>query len=258
MDGSTGSHPREAARRIASVERALAVLDVLAAGEAELGTNEIARRSGVNASTTSRLLATLAGAGLVEQVADSGRYRLGVRLVRLGNAVVARLDLRELGRPHLEELVGATGETATLSLPAGAEAVTVDFVQSPASVQSVAHLGRPSVGHATATGKVMLAFGTGSALSGELRRYTPRTIVDSARLVDELENVRERGWAFANGEREPDLNAIAAPTWGNRGELAAIMGIQGPGSRFDAAAMNDAVEPLLQRSRALSRALGGA
>ncbi|MDH4346485.1 MAG: IclR family transcriptional regulator [Thermoleophilia bacterium] len=258
MDGSTESRRRETARRIASVERALAVLDVLAAGEAELGTNEIARRSGVNASTTSRLLATLADAGFVEQVADSGRYRLGVRLVRLGNAVVARLDLRGLGRTHLEELVAATGETATLSLPAGAEAVTVDFVQSPASVQSVAQLGRPSVGHATATGKVMLAFGSGNGLPGELRRYTPRTIVDPKRLAAELEAVRDRGWAAATGEREPDLNALAAPAWGSRGELAAIIGIQGPGSRFDATAMGDAVDALQRQSAALSRALGGA
>ena len=91
--------PRQAARRVAAVSRALAVMDALAAG-GELGTNEIARRTGVNASTVSRLLATLASAGYVDQAAN-GRYRLGIRLVQLGNAVVDRLDLRELARPEL-------------------------------------------------------------------------------------------------------------------------------------------------------------
>jgi IclR family acetate operon transcriptional repressor len=71
-------------------------MDELAAG-GELGTNELARRTGVNASTVSRLLATLAAAGYVDQAAN-GRYRLGIRLVQLGNAVADRLDLREIAR----------------------------------------------------------------------------------------------------------------------------------------------------------------
>src|SRR4051812_34538334 len=170
------SPPRQAARRVAAVSRALAVLDALAAG-GELGTNELARRTGVNASTVSRLLATLATGRYVEQ-APNGRYRLGVRLVQLGNTVVDRLDLRGLAQPGLRVLVDATGETATLSVPGEHEAVTVDFVRSPSSVQGVAQIGRPSVAHATATGKVMLAFGGATLPPGPLRRFTTKTIAD--------------------------------------------------------------------------------
>jgi DNA-binding IclR family transcriptional regulator len=256
MDGSTTSGRRESARRIASVERALAVLDVLAGPAAELGTNEIARRTGVNASTVSRLLATLTNAGYVEQVPATGRYRLGVRLVRLGHAVVARLDLRELGRPQLEALVMDTGETATLSLPAGLEAVTVDFAQSPSSVQSVAQLGRPSVGHATATGKVMLAYGGLPLPPAPLQRYTPHTITELHELEHELALTRERGWGRAVGEREPDLNALAAPVTDARGELAAVLGVQGPAARFDGAELDRAVPPLVAAAAEVSRALG--
>src|SRR5439155_26020677 len=115
-----------AVRHVAAVERALAVLDALSDGAPpELGTNEIARRTGINASTVSRLLATLASAGIVEHVPATGRYRLGVRLLQLGNAVLARLDLREVARPHLYALVEETGETATLSAPGERDAVTV-------------------------------------------------------------------------------------------------------------------------------------
>lgn len=253
-DRTMPRQPRQAARRIGAVARALAVMDALAE-EGELGTNELARRLGVNASTTSRLLATLAEAAYVER-APSGRYRLGVRLVQLGNAVVDRLDVRELARPILGELVGAVGETATLSVEGEHEAVTVDFARSPASVQGVAQVGRPSVAHATATGKVMLAFGSATPPPGALRRYTSRTIADPRELARAVEKVRATGWADAVGEREEDLAALAAPVRGSRGELAAILGVQGPSARFDASARRAAVPRLLEAAEAVSARLG--
>jgi len=230
------------------------VLDALAAG-GEIGTNELARRTSVNASTVSRLLATLAERGYVDQ-APSGRYRLGVRLVQLGNTVVDRLDLRELAQPGLTALVEATGETTTLSVPGEHEAITVDFVRSPSSVQGVAQVGRPSVAHATATGKVMLAFGGTSLPPGALRRYTPRTIADPRMLARVVERARADGWAEAVGEREDDLAAIAAPVRGSRRELAAILGIQGPTARFGADARRAALEPLRLAAAQLSERIG--
>jgi DNA-binding IclR family transcriptional regulator len=246
---------RPATRRVAAVERPTAVIDALGEG-GELGTNELARRTGLHPSSVSRLLSTLADSGLVEHVPESGRYRLGLRLIDLGNAVLARLDLREVARPLLRALVDETGETATLSAPGEPDAITVDFVQSGSSVQSVARLGRPSVAHATATGKVALAFGDVELPPGRLQAFTPRTIVDRAALAAEVERVRGQGWAQALGEREGDLNALAAPVCGSRGELAAVLGIQGPGSRFGAEAMGRALEPLLARAAAVSDALG--
>jgi IclR family acetate operon transcriptional repressor len=247
---------KPAVRRVAAVERSLRVLEALADAGGELGTNELARRTHVNASSVSRLLATLAAGGYVEHEADTGRYRLGVRLLQLGNVVLAGLDLRELARPHLEDLVEATGETATLSVPGEQDAVTVDFVQSASSVQSVARLGRPSVAHATAAGKVLLAFGDVPLPSGRLERFTPRTITDPRKLAAAVDRVRERGWAEAAGERERDLNALAAPVFGAEGGLAGILGLQGPDGRFNREARRRAVETLLAHTQTLSQALG--
>jgi IclR family acetate operon transcriptional repressor len=244
-------------RHVAAVSRALLVLDVLAGGEREVGTNEIARRTGINASTVSRLLATLAEGGFVEFVPETARYRLGLRLIQLGNAVLARLDVREVARPHLQALVAAADETATLSVPGDGRAVTVDFVRSPSSVQSVAEVGRPSIAHATATGKVMLSFGGGSLPEGVLTRYTPRTITSRAELARQLDRVRARRWADSTGEREEDLNAIAAPVLGPSGRLVAIIGLQGPASRFHTRAMRAAAPGLLERAAAISALLGG-
>jgi DNA-binding IclR family transcriptional regulator len=241
-------------RRIGAAERAITLLDTLA-DAGELGTNELARRTGMTPSTVSRQLGTLAASGLVERV-PTGRYKLGIRLVHLANAVLAQLDVREVSRPHLVALVEATGETATLSVPGDEDAITVDFVPGTHQIQPVSRLGRPSIAHATSAGKVMLAFGSRELPDGPLRAYTTRTITDPQVLAGEIETVRERGWAQAVGEREPGLTAIAAPILSARGELEAIVALQGPTERFDGAAVEAAVPLLLEHAVAISKSLG--
>jgi DNA-binding IclR family transcriptional regulator len=240
---------------VGSTRRALAILDLLAT-EGALGTNEIARRLGTAPSTVSRQLGTLAESGLVEQVPDSGRYRLGVHLLELANAMLARLDVRTVAHPFLESLVADVGETATLSVPGDPDATTVDFVPTQRYVQGVAHLGRPSIAHATAAGKVMLAF-THAVPRPELARYTSRTITDRDALARELERIRSLGYAEAYEERELDLNAIAAPVFASGGTLAGIVALQGPVSRFGRAAARRSRPLLLGAVASISAELGG-
>ena len=225
--------PGPATRPLATVERAVAVLDALAAAPDGLGTVEVARAAGTNASTASRLLGTLAAAGLVEK---RERWVLGLRLVELGDAVLARLDVRSLARPYLQALVAETGETATLSAPGEDAAVTVDFVTSTATTVSLARLGRPSLPHATAAGKVLLAFG-GVGVPSRLEPLTARTITDRVLLRD--------------------LNALAAPVLDRRGDLAAIVGLQGPAARLTAQRRKAILPALLEACGALSAKLGG-
>ena len=104
---------KPAERRLEAVERALRVLDAFLEQPGEVGTNELSRRTGINASTVSRLLSTLVAGGYVEHLPESGRYRLGPHLIRLANHMISSLDLRTLARPHLVALEAATGETAT-------------------------------------------------------------------------------------------------------------------------------------------------
>ncbi len=245
---------------MASVARAIALLDALAQSESGLGVNELARRIGVNASTASRLAATLEDAGLVERDGDGGPYRLGLRLVALSDRVLGRLDVRQRARPLLGRLAAQTGETATLSVPSGGEAVTVDFVPSGSSVVSMAYLGRPSILHATAVGKVVLAFDRGWQESGTgglaLPACTERTITSAQALQAELDAVRERGYAEAIGEREADLGALAAPVFGRGGGLVAILGLQGPVARLPAGTRRALRGPLLDACAELERLLG--
>jgi DNA-binding IclR family transcriptional regulator len=247
---SSGNGPRP----VGSVARAVAVIDVLAAHPQGLGVNEVARQIGVNASTTSRLLATLERGGILQRE-PRGPYKLGLRLVALADAVLDGLDIRDLGRPVLRSLVEDTGETATLSVPGAGEAVTIDFIAGDASVVGVARLGRRSVGHATATGKVVLAY---NGLAGNpLTAFTDKTITDAAELERELEQVRTRGFAEAVGERDPDLVAVAVPVFDRAGSLASILGVQGPTGRFTAARRKELLPVLREHGETLTRGLGG-
>jgi DNA-binding IclR family transcriptional regulator len=253
-DSSAAPGAPAGGRPITSVARALALLEALRESERDLGVNELARRIGVSPSTASRLLATLESAGMVQRD-EHGPFRLGLGLVTLADRVLARLDLRALARPVLVELMERTGETATLSVPGDREAITVDSVPSQASVVSMARLGRPSVAHATAVGKVMLAFGGGPLPSErDLTALTEHTITDRARLAKEVLAVRQRGYGTVFGEREPDVNAIAAPVFDRAGVLAAILGLQGPANRLpDPARL---LGELREGAATLTRALG--
>ena len=244
---------------VGSVARAIALLDAVAESDGGARVNELARQIGVNPSTASRLLGTLEAGGLVERE-PGGAYRLGLKLVALSDRVLGQLDVRDRARPWLIWLVEETGETATLSVPGGGQAITVDFVPSPSSVVSLARLGRPSVAHATAAGKVMLAFGFDQLAfdpTVELTAFTERTITDPDVLAEELEGTRRAGLAEAVGEREPDLNALAAPVIGRGGELVAILGLQGPAARLPAATRQSLRAPLLRAAGELGQSLGG-
>ena len=243
-----------ASRHVEAVARAVAILNELAIARGELGTSDLARRTGINVSTVSRILATLADGRLVEHVSSTGRYRLGLGVVRLANALHGDRDIRSLARPYLSEVVGLLHETATLSVPGEHEAVTLDFVQSPLTVRSVAEVGRTSVAHATAVGKVFLAHG-GTLPGAELTAFTRRTIVDRGELEAEVARVRVRGWAQALGEREADMNAVAVPVLDRAGQLVAILGVQGPAARFRGEAIQAAANLLAARAALLSAVL---
>jgi DNA-binding IclR family transcriptional regulator len=251
---------REEGRTLASVDRALGLLDALAELPSGARVGELAQRTGINQSTVSRLLGTLMARGFVDRDDATARYRLGLRLVAYADAVLAGLDVRTVARPHLESLVAQTGETATLSVPGETQPFTIDFVPSPSNVASRAELGRPSVTHATVTGKLLLAYGPLplDRLGPEpYERFTDRTLTTSAELAQEVERVRSEGVAYGREEREPGLNAVGAPILGREQALVAMLSIQAPASRLPVRRMPSLASLLRDAANAVGAALGG-
>ena len=204
-----------------------------------LGVTEIAGRVDLAKSTVARLLAALDAEGAVERVADPRRYRLGPRISSLASGRQETRGLVAIAHPSLVELAAETGEAAGLSVPDGRTMHYVDQVDSPNPVQVRDWTGSRIPMHAVPSGQVVLAHQSASAvarfLSEPLEAFTSRTIVDAARLLDRLREVRRDGHAWVRDEFADGITSIAAPIGGPDGEVVAAVHLHGPSYRFPSA-----------------------
>ncbi|HON73582.1 MAG: IclR family transcriptional regulator [Candidatus Lutibacillus vidarii] len=222
---------------VQSVERAITILELLA-HHGTVGVTWLAAELGVHKSTASRLVATLEQRGLVEQVEDRGKYRLGAGVLRLAGATNARLDLVQEARPVARRLAAATNETVNIVVRSGDAALYLDQISGPSTLSSYNWVGQHIPLHATSNGKVLVSELAEPELTrtlGELRSYTPATITDRGRLDAELAEVRAKGYAVAADELDLGLTAVAAPVRNAHGEIIASVSVSGPTFRFGAA-----------------------
>ncbi|HEY7283556.1 MAG TPA: IclR family transcriptional regulator [Actinomycetota bacterium] len=242
-----------------SVSRALRAIELI--GEVgELGVTDLGRRLGVHKATASRLAATLAEHGFVERDPDSDRYRLGFRLVALAGAAMAGLDLVRIAHPVVEDLAERTRETVNVGVLSGGEVIYLDQASGARSIVSVSWVGRRTPLHATAAGKVLLAFGETAErdrfLNGELEACTPRTIVDRRELAGQLDTARQRGYAQTFEELEDGLNAVAAPIRGPDRGVVAALSVSGPAFRVRPEDVARLGRLLMDAATAISRRMG--
>jgi DNA-binding IclR family transcriptional regulator len=217
------------------LRKAMEVLGLFSLEERELGVLDVAERIDRPKSTVSRWLAAMKQADFLERDPDSSRYRLSLRLAALGEVAQQATTLQRAARPWLNWLAQQTGETANLTVLVGTEAVNVEVADSPRPVMHIGWVGRRLPVHATASGKVLLAFADDDVVAAiiavKLERFTAKTIVDARMLRREMDLVRTRGYATVWAELEPDLAAVAAPVRDHRGGVVAAIAIGGPVSR---------------------------
>jgi DNA-binding IclR family transcriptional regulator len=250
-------------KHVQAVDRTLAILEVLAAHRRPMPLSVLAREVGLNVSTVHRLLHTLMRRSFVQQEADSGRYKLGLKIFELGTAALSSLDVRQAGRPYLEEIVRSCNETANLVVLDQDEAVYVDQVESGRQVKMSARLGGRAPVYCTGAGKAIAAAlppREQEALAERLlplERRTARTIVDPAELRREFQETRRRGYALDLEEMEEGVRCVAAPVWNSFSRVVAAISVSGPSSRLTDEYLEAKLVPLV-RSAALqlSRRLG--
>lgn len=249
----------EAPAVIQSVDRAIDVLEYLAERD-EGAVTDLAAALGVHKSTAFRLLAALEARGLVEQVSERGRYRLGFGLVRLAGATAARLDLVEQSRPVTRRLAAELGETVNVARLEGDAVVNVDQVLGGATVTTQNWVGQRTPLHATSSGKVLLATAEPAEqrrmLDRPLDRYTPLTVTDRAHLEDELARAVAVGWASTREELELGLNAVAAPIWQHDGTVVAAVSVSGPSYRLGPDQFGAVAVAVVAAGAEISRRLG--
>jgi DNA-binding IclR family transcriptional regulator len=210
---------------VQSADKALAILAAFDEGRPAVGVSELAAELGMHKSTVSRLLATLENRGLVRRDAD--RFAPGPELARLGALAVRGLVLVGTAREALERLAADTGETVNLAVREGDRALNLHQVHTAHLVGVTDWTGRALPLHATANGKVLLAFGAGS-LPRALPKIAQKTITDRRKLRAELERVRKAGFAVATEELELGLHAVAAPVFDSFASCVAAVSVSGP------------------------------
>lgn len=255
------AHASHEPYRVQVLDRAFAILDLLAEDGGELGGAELAARLDLHKSTAHRLLAVLERNCYVEKSPGNGKYRLGWKLIDLGMRAVSRMDVRELARPELERLSEETGETAHLGVLQKGEVVSVANVQSRRSLRTPATVGQRSPAHCTSQGKVMLAHLSQQDLRDfvrtyGLKAYTGNTLTRFAALRAELERVRRQGYAVDNEEFEEGLKCVGAPVRDHSGTVVGAISIAGPASRLGRDRVPALVHSVTSAASRLSVSLG--
>ncbi len=245
---------------VRSVDRAAALLLALGESSGEAGVTELSRRLGLHKSTASRLLATLQKRGLVEQDEESGKYRLGLVVIRLAERAESTLDLRSIAMPELDRLARATRETTGLGVLHEGRLMTVAQADGPNLVAVGDWTGRGAPLHSVAAGKVLMSSMAERDVVRLVRRgldqCTDRTITQLEPLLEELARVRRRGFATAFGEFDPSLNAVAAPVHDARGQVVAAVDVWGPAYRVTPGRIPELAQAAREAAAAVSVRLG--
>ncbi|HEX4815919.1 MAG TPA: IclR family transcriptional regulator [Nonomuraea sp.] len=218
---------------IQSVERAAAILRLLASGPRRLGVAELARALGLPKGTLHGILRTLVYVGFVEQDESTGKYRLGATLLHLGSSYLDVNELRTRAINWADALAGRSRESAWIGTLHEGQVLVIHHVFRPDDSMQTLQVGIYLPAHASALGKVLLAHDPYvEAAAAPLHPHTKRTITDPAHLEAELELVRTRGWAAEMEELTEGEVAIAAPIKDARGLTVGAIGIRGAVERL--------------------------
>ena len=217
--------------------RAVRLLKLFTNERPDMSLAELSRASGLNKTTTHRLLRALQSEALIDRNPATSTYSLGAGLMALGVQALASSDLRRRVRPVLRNLARETGETATLEVPFEDSMLILDEVAGKHVLGSAGNIGTRWPIHATSTGKVWLAFDDSGIdrLEQKLKPLTSRTVVHKSDFQPQLAEIRRRGYAITIDELEEGFTAVATIIRGALGDVQGALSIGGPTQRLTAA-----------------------
>ena len=253
--------PKESAKQIESVDKALNILECFSDRSPELSLKQLSEKTGLYKSRILRLCGTLIAHGFLIRMEEGSVYRLGPKLMMLGKIYERSNSLISVARPILRELASITGESSKLFVIQGSKRICL--VREKGTYPLTYHVeeGESFELYAGAGGKVLLAYSSKefrNQILGEkvLQRLTPTTIVERSRLEEEFAAIREGGYASSNGEIFPEVAGMAAPVFDNENNVCAALAIAGPAQRFTENRRREMLENLLTSARRLSQLLG--
>lgn len=249
----------EGERHIQSVFRALKILECVADYGNHISLTEISKEMNLSKSTVHGLIATLERYGYMQQDSATGKYSLGLKIFEIGQAYVSNLDLREIALPDLRELSLRYQETVHLAVLSEEDVVYIDKVDGSRSIGIRSRIGGRNPAYCTGVGKVLLSGLSERQIEEmyvgkELPKYTENTVVELTALMNQIRQVREKGYGFDMEEIELGLGCVAAPIKDNQGTIIAAISLSGPSGRL--LNMNDIATDVVRTAMKISMRLG--
>lgn len=237
------------------------ILDCFTPENPALGVRELSRLTNLSSSTVGRLVISMKAQGILQQNPETKQYSLGIRLLTWSGVYLAAMDIRSVSMPVMTDLQQLTRETISLYILDGTDRVCVERLESPQNVRIVARLGLRLPLHAGSAGKAILAFLPEEKRefiidSVPLQPFTRHTILDPQVLRQELEETRQRGYAFSHGEWTEDASGVAAPVYGADRIVQGALTISGPTQRFTPAVIKKYGQEAMAAAQSISRLLG--
>lgn len=257
-DNDVNRNPSE--YNVRAIERALQILECFDDEHPSRGVSEIAEAVGLHKATTHRLITTLVNHGYLERLPETQQYRLGMQLATLGLSILRNMDLRREALPYMAHLVARCEETSDLSIYDRGEALIVEVLRSRRVLAMATGVGQHLPLHATAGGKVFLAFLPESdreaLLARPMKCYTPKTIIDPDVLREESARFRAQSYTFDDEEYELGVRAVAAPIRNALGQVIAALSMPGPVSRISEDLISEMAGALMEGATAISHRMG--
>ncbi|HET8923292.1 MAG TPA: IclR family transcriptional regulator [Candidatus Acidoferrum sp.] len=243
-----------------AVERALNILEAAAQRRQGLTNSEISRKLAIPKSSASYILRTLEKRGYLRREAETGRYRLGLKILSLGGDAQANLDIADVALPFMRMLVEKIHMTVHLAVLDQGEAVYIEKVEAPGFFKVNTWVGRRMFLHSTSVGKCLIAWLPKHEVEAlvkqqGLKKRTPKTITTMTKLLGELEYVKQAGYAVDDEENSLGARCLGAPIFDALGNVTAAVGASGTLTQMDDETMPRMIETLKETSRRISRQL---
>src|SRR5438445_7679816 len=244
-----------------AVERALAMLEAVALEPEGLSNAEISRKLEIPKSSASYILRTLETQGYLTRNPETGKYRVGLKVLSLSRGALIGIDVREVALPIMRHLMEKTNLTCHLAILDGPDAVYIEKVEPQGFIRMDTWVGRRMRVHATSVGKSLVAPIPQQKVEKiiaerSMERRTPKTITSASHLFKELEKVRSQGYAVDDEENNLGARCVGAPVFNQKGEIEASLGLSGTIHQVNAQTMPRILEALKDAARHLSMQLG--
>ncbi|SDM71566.1 transcriptional regulator, IclR family [Fictibacillus solisalsi] len=241
---------------VKSVSRALDIITLVSLKKGGMGVTEIAKQIDINKSSVYRILSTLVLYGYIEQDQETGRYKLGYKFLEVSSKLLESIDLRAEAKPFLQELEDETNEVVHLVVFDQGEVVYIEKLDGNETLRMHSKVGKRAPMHCTSVGKAILASLPASEVVEILQRkgmprHTDKTITDKDLFLEELNQVRQRGYALDLEENETGITCIAVPIYDHLGMVVGAVSISGPTLRMT----NERLEQLKPRMQKISKQL---